>query len=420
LCVENKTTESDSVTVEPITGPSSPIQVIDNTAQAEQTTPTPTQAQPTYATVSTCLNHDQILLDANEINAMLLKLTKSDSLPANVHNFVTCTEEKCSSLRNEKAAFKTDGSKDKFKHHWLSNNYWWACFLEDGEVQGMFCLLCLKHCSESSVNKTSNAFIDVPSKRYKLAALNDHKQSGIHARSIESERLQRMSTIHKDYEEKVEKEISVLKRVFSACYFVMKEHLPNTKFRPLLEMIEKQIGVSELKHFTHRSKGSIHDILICMGKAVKQMLLEDKRSANCYGLLIDEATDIATLSQLLCFIQYVNPSGCPEVKFLAIRNLLEEFDSCNAEAIVETVLKVLEENDLDVSELSGLATDGANVMLGKDNGVAVKLKERNPELINIHSICHKLALACVDTVSELNYIKFIETTLRQLWQWLEN
>ena len=65
------------------------------------------------------------------------------------------------------------------------------------------------------------------------------------------------------------------------------------------------------------------------------------RSASCFGLFVDEATDIATLSQLLCFIQYVNSSGCPEVNVLAIRNLLDEFDSCNAEAIVDTVLKVL-------------------------------------------------------------------------------
>lgn len=101
--VENKATEYNSVTVEPTTGPSSPIQLIDNTAQAEQTTPAPSQAQPTHATVK-CLNRDQILLDTNEINTMLLKLTKSDSLPSNVHNFVTCTEEKCSSLRNKKAA----------------------------------------------------------------------------------------------------------------------------------------------------------------------------------------------------------------------------------------------------------------------------------------------------------------------------
>lgn len=41
-------------------------------------------------------------------------------------------------------------------------------------------------------------------------------------------------------------------------------------------------------------------------------------------------------------------------------------------------------------------------------------------MINIHCRCHKLALACVDTVSELKYMKFIENTLCQLRQWLEN
>lgn len=192
--VENAKT-TDSVTIEPTTGPSTPIQVTADpvqieqttftpvqvtadTVQVEQTTSTPIQAHPTH--VSMCSDRDKIFLNANEINTLLLKLTKSDSLPAAVHNFVTCTERKCSSLKNEKAAFKTGGYKDKFKHHWLSSSYWWACFAE-GEVQGMFCLLCLKHHPKSSLNKTSNAFIDVPSKRYKLAALNDHKQSRIHA-----------------------------------------------------------------------------------------------------------------------------------------------------------------------------------------------------------------------------------------------
>ena len=41
-----------------------------------------------------------------------------------------------------------------------------------------------------------------------------------------------------------------------------------------------------------------------------------------------------------------NSSGCPDIKFLAIRNLLDEFDSCHAEAIVDIVLKVLEKKDL--------------------------------------------------------------------------
>ena len=37
----------------------------------------------------------------------------------------------------------------------------------------------------------------------------------------------------------------------------MKEHMPDRKFIQLLEMMESQIGVSELKRFSHSSKGSV-------------------------------------------------------------------------------------------------------------------------------------------------------------------
>ena len=56
----------------------------------------------------------------------------------------------------------------------------------------------------------------------------------------------------------------------------------------------------------------------------------------------------------------------------------------------------------------------------KEHGVPAKLKADIPTLVNIHCVCHKLALACTDTVAELKFIKQVETTLRQLWQWLEN
>ena len=98
----------------------------------------------------------------------------------------------------------------------------------------------------------------------------------------------------------------MLEQAFSTCYFLMKEHMPNRKFIPLLEMIESQIGVSELIHFSHRSKGSVHDIFVCIGNTVKEASLEEVIKANSFGLLIDEATDIATCSQLISFVQYVN------------------------------------------------------------------------------------------------------------------
>ena len=73
-----------------------------------------------------------------------------------------------------------------------------------------------------------------------------------------------------------------------------------------------------------------------------------------------------------------------------------------------------------LKNLKGLATDGAAVMTGKNNGVAAHLKELNPVIINVNCICHKLALACTDTNKEIAYIKRVEDTLHQLWTYFEN
>jgi len=52
--------------------------------------------------------------------------------------------------------------------------------------------------------------------------------------------------------------------------------------------------------------------------------------------------------------------------------------------------------------------------------VAAKLRETVPTLINIHCICHRLALACNDANDNLTPISQVETVFRQLWSFFEN
>ena len=54
-------------------------------------------------------------------------------------------------------------------------------------------------------------------------------------------------------------------------------------------------------------------------------------------------------------------------------------------------------------------------MTGKRNGVAARLRADNKALINIHCICHRLALACGDANDNVSYIKQVERVLLQLW-----
>ena len=71
-------------------------------------------------------------------------------------------------------------------------------------------------------------------------------------------------------------------------------------------------------------------------------------------------------------------------------------------------------------KLSSFVSDGAAVMTGSRSGVATKLKELNPQLINSYCNCHRLALACTDTLSSVSYINSVLKWLSQLWHMFQN
>lgn len=260
-----------------------------------------------------------------------------------------------------------------------------------------------------------------PSLRMKSDALKAHRNSERHTKAISQELLQRMSSFHKEMAERKEVSRDVLEKAFAVAYFLSKEHIANRKFLRLIKFAEETLEVSRLKYFNHRSEGSIREIFLVLGQSMKQEILDKVRQVPSYGLMVDEATDISVMSQMITFIQYVSPdtSGV-ETAFLSVQNVFEEFESANSDALSTLIQNEVHQCNLPIDNMKGLATDGASVMIGKHNGVAAKLKEVNPVLLNVHCICHKLALACTDTNTEIQYIKKVEETLRQLWKYFEH
>ena len=122
-----------------------------------------------------------------------------------------------------------------------------------------------------------------------------------------------------------------------------------------------------------------------LGQALKDQIVKKEKNANSYSLMVDEATDLSVVEQLISFIQFANPeTGVPEVHFLSIQDVLENSTSANAATIVKLIIEELSKDGLDINKLSSLASDGASVMTGSHNGVAAKLRETVPTLINIH------------------------------------
>lgn len=167
----------------------------------------------------------------------------------------------------------------------------------------------------------------------------------------------------------------------------------------------------------------MREMFILMGDMVKSEVVKKAQQASFMGLLIDEVMDIAQREQLVSFIRYVDQDTYKvKTDFLAVNDILESSTSANAETIKSVVVKQLSDCDLDINKLSGLSltTDGASVMVGKENGAAAKLKREAKMLLNVHCICHRLALACGDANDHISYIKTVEKVLIRLWSFFHN
>ena len=143
-----------------------------------------------------------------------------------------------------------------------------------------------------------------------------------------------------------------------------------------------------------------------------------------YALLTDEVTDISNIQQLLTFIKYYNRDKCEtETKFVHTADLLAESENtaADSESIFKSLKELIEEKlKLQIEELKAFVSDGASVMTGHENGVAARFRALCKTLLNIHCVCHRLALACSDTGDELTFIQNFELTIIQLWKFFKN
>lgn len=237
----------------------------------------------------------------------------------------------------------------------------------------------------------------------------------MHKTAINKEHLQRVSPFHKEVQEQETMKNEVLVKVFSSLYWLAKEEIANKKATQLIELLER-LGLEEMRHFKHRSRASIREIFLFLGKAVKNRVITDAASSDAFGCLADEVTDISVLQQFVVFVKYVNSSGKPQTDFLHTQHIT---NGATGEELAKCLKNIVQECQMELKKMKSCVTDGAGAMIGRHNGMAAIIKRDVPDLINIHCVCHRLALACADASKELSYIKKVEGLLLQVWKFYE-
>ena len=71
------------------------------------------------------------------------------------------------------------------------------------------------------------------------------------------------------------------------------------------------------------------------------------------------------------------------------------------------------------NRLMGFGSDGASVMIGRRTGIATRLKQRNPYLVAIHCVAHRLALACSQAGESVQYVQKFKKSLTTLYWYFQ-
>ena len=232
--------------------------------------------------------------------------------------------------------------------------------------------------------------------------------------------LQRVSTFHRDSVIKGNVGDDVLYKAFMSVYWIAKQEIPKCKPVPLLQHLGKA-DVTEMKHFTHKSAGCVREHFLTLGQVIIEQLLEKVHRSIFFWSFVwwcHWYCSTWAVYQLYPVCWPDSDEVCRD--FLFVENALANSKSADTRTLFTILTSKLQELRISTEKCSTLVRDGASVMLGAWSGLAARLKELNPTVVSIHCICHKLALACVGTSKDLNYIAKVEEDLRTLWKAMEN
>ena len=104
----------------------------------------------------------------------------------------------------------------------------------------------------------------------------------------------------------------------------------------------QSLGLEKQEHIRHKSLWSVRGILTTMDQVIKGKITKAASEARCYGLMVDDVTDIQVKEQNI-IIQFVQNSKV-QIHFLDSNDLTEHEDAVSTNAATITTKRALRKN----------------------------------------------------------------------------
>ena len=203
-----------------------------------------------------------------------------------------------------------------------------------------------------------------PPRGWRKEYLNRHKNSVDHRNATKEPCMaaQAQNMYEHMLSEAGEQTMVLMKNV----YFLARECIAVLKANKLHEHVA-MLGCTVPK--SHRGGYSSWEFVHVMSELLERDILNELKASQFFSLIGDESNEVAVHKNLILYVKYMKKS---EVR-LAFLKLLK-LDGADAATIYETIMTYIRGNRVDPSKMVMWTSDGAEVMLGKYNGVQAKLK----------------------------------------------
>ena len=313
------------------------------------------------------------------IKSVFCKKAHLNDIPNNDEEVVT----------NVNVSTSSNKTKRKWRNQWTLLHPWaylTKSLLGDEKIKCMWC----------EEARRNNVFTDGGSLSMQLSSLNEHSKSSDHVIASAM------------YHVKIQKENANVKGPMDDKISEIM-HLEN----------ERIILCMKLVHFY-----ACNDIPL--EKYVKQCQLQRElgtpmdeiRGSPFFSILIDESTDRTLEKHLIIYVLYLSEGGKGEPQCKFVRLLPVE--NGKAEGIYNTINEFILESNLDLKKLVAFASDGASSMVGKNNGAISKFQSMMPNILGVHCIAHREALAIKDAyiMSHAHVFSFLDAFANKVYSWL--
>ena len=200
-------------------------------------------------------------------------------------------------------------------------------------------------------------------------------------------------------------------------------HAINIQGRPArdylwMNELDKTKGILNVKTKYSTNIHKCHEFASAIANVQREDIKKDIGECKFLSVIVDGSMDSSITDNEMVFIQTCQ-SGKISTNFLSCCQVQRGTASQIVDAIERAVKTVMDWKEFQ-KKLVALGSDGASVMLGRNNGVIAKLQEMQPAVIAVHCSGHRLELAYKDSIKKVQTAEKVITMLTGLFYFYRN